>query len=195
VSYILDALKRSEQEEKNRQLPALDSVHVFSRPRPVTSGLIVLLLVSLLVVTGAALYFFMQSNQLVDTVSSLDLDNKDKESEAPEPAAPVVSNSLLINPKPIATKNGITRDPDIVPLRISQLPSDIQRKIPQMRFSSHIFAEDPTLRLVNINGKNISEGETVEDDLLLLEISEEGVVFLFLSYTFEMSVLRDWTVD
>ena len=195
MSYILDALKRSEQEEKIRQMPALDSVHVFSQSRPMISGLIVLLLASLVVVTGAAMYLYAQNSQRVVSVSSLDIESK--ETKAPELASPKTSEAFPIkpNPTPNATENGIAQNADDVPLRISELPNDIQRKIPEMRFSSHIFAEDPTLRLVNINGKNIREGDTVADDLLLLEISEEGVVFFFQSYSFEMSVLRDWTVD
>ena len=75
------------------------------------------------------------------------------------------------------------------------MPASVQRQIPDMRFSSHIFADAADLRMVSINGKSVREGDVVAEGIRLIEITEEGVVLTFRHYTFEMSVLRDWSFD
>ena len=83
----------------------------------------------------------------------------------------------------------------LTPVRVAELPTSVQRQIPDIRFSSHIYANDPSLRMVNINGRIIREGDSVADGISLVEISEDGVVLSYLHYTFEMSVIRDWSFD
>ena len=188
MSYILDALKRSEQEERIRQTPALDAVHVFSSRKSTNPTLMILLLVSLSVATGTAFYLYLSINQQTDSVASTGI-------------VPGDGETLVPAMKPIITKASVDFEPVILnsanesPIAINDLPARIQSRIPEMHFSSHIFAEDPTLRMVNINGKSIREGEKVTDTIRLFEITEEGVVLGYLDYTFEMSVLRDWTFD
>jgi len=64
-----------------------------------------------------------------------------------------------------------------------------------MTFSSHIFADDPALRMVNINGRLINEGDVIAEGIKLLRITEDGVVISYRHYNIEMSVIRDWAFD
>jgi len=191
VSYILDALKRSEQEDRNRQAPALDAVHVFSPARTEKFRLTILFLASLLLVaTGTALYLFLstqgiESNNFADAAKNGPIRERVAPAEAPIALTPLAPDSTLA-----ATSTTIA-----VPVQISELPESVQRNIPEMRFSSHIFAEDSTLRLVNINGNNIREGDIAAKGIRLVEITEEGVLLRYQDQLFEMSVLRDWTID
>ncbi|XOV87337.1 MAG: general secretion pathway protein GspB [Pseudomonadota bacterium] len=79
--------------------------------------------------------------------------------------------------------------------RIAELPPSIQRQIPDLTFSSHIYSDEPTFRMVNINGRSLREGDMIADGIKLVEISEEGVIMSYLHYTFEVSVLRDWSFN
>jgi len=111
---------------------------------------------------------------------------------SPEPAArpPAPTTALapeeeLITPEP-------ARKPRPVP--IGALPRGVQEQIPDLAFSSHIYAEDPALRMVNINGELYRQGDTIARGVKLLEITEEGAVLAYLHYTFEVGVLEDWTL-
>ena len=84
---------------------------------------------------------------------------------------------------------------DNQPINVSELPRDIQSQIPDLRFSSHWFNSDRSFRRVSINGKMLAEGEYVKDELRLEEITEEGVILNYMHYTFEISVLRDWSYN
>ena len=81
------------------------------------------------------------------------------------------------------------------PVRISELPLNVQRQIPDMVFSSHLYADEADFRMVNINGRMYRENEMVSDGVKLIEITEQGVVLTYLHYTFEVSVLQDWSFN
>ena len=94
------------------------------------------------------------------------------------------SEQELIN-KPLASDQALKR--------ITALPTNIQRQIPDLRFSSHLYADDDSFRMVNINGNMFHEGDYIAEVIRLKRISEEGVVLTYLHYTFEISVIRDWS--
>jgi general secretion pathway protein B len=77
-------------------------------------------------------------------------------------------------------------------VRISELPVDVQQQIPDLIFSSHIFADEAGLRMVNINSKMMREGDQISNDITLREITAQGVVLEYRTYVFEVSVLQDW---
>ena len=219
MSYILDALKRSEQEERIRQTPALDADHVISSTRSRNSSestnsiLTILLLVSLIVATGTAVYLYLVNERQVETPGSgsIKVENTNLEKRKAADAVPTATESLgpgptIVNPavpdpiiieraalKPTVAATFATTASIPVPVSIRDLPDHIQQKIPEMRFSSHIYAEDPTLRMVNINGNSIREGDAVVNGIILIKITEEGAVLRYRDHTFVMSVLKDWT--
>ncbi len=171
MSYILDALNKSEQEQRSRQTPGLDSIQGAPVKAPQSKPFWLFLLAMLVVINGSFAYWFY----LKPT------DNK--------PAAIIVDQGRKLFVEPVATVASIT------PVRVAELPASVQRQIPDIRFSSHIYANDPSLRMVNINGRIVREGDSVADGISLVKISEDGVVLSYLHYTFEMSVIRDWSFD
>ena len=56
-----------------------------------------------------------------------------------------------------------------------------------------MYADDNRFRMVNINGNMFQEGDYIAEGIRLERISEEGVVLNYLHYTFEISVIRDWS--
>ncbi len=183
MSYILDALNKSEQERRNRQTPGLDSRH----SAPVTAlqsrSIWLLLLVMLVVINGSFVYWLISEPTESKTATTI-------AEQAQEPSVEQVTTpaDLYKNPTPPTIRS-------ILPVNIAQLPTSVQRQIPDIRFSSHIYADDPSLRMVNIDGRIFREGDIVADGISLVEISEDGVVLSYLHYTFEMSILRDWSFD
>ncbi len=182
MSYILDALKKSEQEQgqKESQAPGLQSVHgspVATSPSGRAVSLIFLMV--LLVVNGLFLYWFTRPGSAPEEVIA-------EEPAAVKPVSAQSSKEYL---------TAASRVAEIRAVGISELPLNVQRQIPDIQFSSHIYADDPSLRLVNINSRSVREGGYVSDDLKLVGITEDGVVLSYQDYTFELSVLRDWSFD
>tara|TARA_R110002072_G_scaffold89232_3_gene199837 strand:- start:15488 stop:16135 length:648 start_codon:yes stop_codon:yes gene_type:complete len=215
MSYILEALNKSEQERRGSQTPDLNTIH---RPPPTKSAtskpwLAVVLVIGLL--NGIALIYWLSSNKSTQPVVT---------GSEPRPAptqqiqpkaipaatttapvvAPVVQSTAqstaqsTVQARPatqVITPTSVPQRPQEPPVRITELPINVQRQIPNLVFSSHLFSNDPGFRMVNINGKMIREGDMVASDLKLLEITEGGVVLGYLHYVFEVSVLRDWSFN
>ncbi len=68
----------------------------------------------------------------------------------------------------------------------NELPASIQQELPNLSVTGHIYSNDPSSRIVNINGQILRDGETVTAGLKLEEITENGVVLNYKGYRFRM---------
>lgn len=213
MSYILDALNKSEQERRDQKTPDLSTVHRAPPPKPQSKFPLVLVITVFAVINIAALgYWFMGSEApatpnttqtstpatspptntaQLPPVAATPAPKPTPAAEKPTPVQVAMDESVgtLITPQTAFQQT--SRDP----VRITELPLNVQRQIPDLVFSSHLYSEEPSFRMVNINGKMIREGDMVANELKLLEISEEGVILGFRHYVFEVSVLRDWSFN
>ena len=204
MSYILDALNKSEQEQKNRQAPGLDAIH--SLPGQNQKGLWIAIACAFLI-TNAGLYFFLatedESLPVQPSVATSEISNTPAVEPAfsePKQTTPMTTELSTSSPTSIPNSAPVTKpiNDETVALttaNIAALPARVQRQIPDMTFSSHIFADDPALRMVNINGRLINEGDVIAEGIKLLRITEDGVVISYRHYNIEMSVIRDWAFD
>ncbi|MEK7238116.1 MAG: general secretion pathway protein GspB [Nitrospirota bacterium] len=69
-------------------------------------------------------------------------------------------------------------------LEKNELPLSVQQELPNISITGHIYSNDLTSRIVNINGQIIREGETVTAGLKLEEITEYGVILSYKGYRF-----------
>lgn len=192
MSYILDALKKSEQELKNHQAPGLGTLHG-SPGAPARPGRSIWLIFSLIVVlvNGLFIYWYTRPEPIVsvkpgnpETIISDELVSAERQQE-----------NLQVVPQDLTMKAISNPGSKMKPVRIAELPVSVQRQIPDLKISSHIYADDPVLRMVNINNRSLREGDFVSDDIKLVGITEDGVVLSYRHYTFELSVIRDWSFD
>lgn len=265
MSYILDALNKSEQERKNRQAPSLETVHSHVAQPAHSPRRWIIALALLLILNAGLLAFWLlnrssttepliaktppapvaanppapaspQSNPAPPTrtasaavaashtplnVAQTRGDQLITPADArPGDIAPTYApsanasdsrasdngslNSDSLNPGSInknPSQNSATGEPSDSgadaenPQKIDDLPVSVQQKIPNLRFSSHIYSNDAKYRMVNINGKMLHEGDFVAQGIRLVRITEEGVVLSYQGYTFEVSVLHGWSFD
>lgn len=174
MSYILDALNKSDKEQ-NPELPpdinkyaGVDSVNRSGLSRLVSSFLIVLVAVNLIFIA----YFWQSGNT----------SNEAAEDELRTEAKQLQRQDRVITPLP--------RPNQLV--RLATMPINVQNKVAQLNFSSHIYSEYSDLRAVNINGERFTEMEMVTSDLQLEQITPDGVIFGFQEQRFEVDVLNDW---
>lgn len=226
MSYILDALNKSEQERRGQQTPGLQTVHRAPPPKTTSKTPIILVIVVFAVINLAGLGYWIMSNepQPATVVAQQPAANPPATIPASQPQTssqnqpavtptPQVTEQAVVQQTPavstvpsttvdnnqspglLITPDSAFQKPTNQPVRITELPLNVQRQIPDLVFSSHLFSDEPSFRMVNINGKMIREGDMVANDLRLLEISEEGVILGFRHYVFEVSVLRDWSFN
>jgi hypothetical protein len=184
MSYILDALNKSEQERERKQTPGLKSLQ--GEPPPSRFQLRhFLYLLALLVAFNSIGVFIYFGN---DSQSETGIPPQDKTPSADTVVTPAISSSSIAAqpadfPAPVTT--GKTVD-------VNDLPDHVIRRLPEVQITAHIYASDPDLRMVNINGVSRSEGDLLSDSLQLVEITEVGVVMNFEGYAYVMNIIEDW---
>ncbi len=70
-----------------------------------------------------------------------------------------------------------------------KLPVDVQRQLPALQFSVHIYTQEPGDRRVKINGRMRQEGQRITPDLTLEAITPKGVIFRFQDHRFSMKAI------
>lgn len=216
MSYILDALKKSDQERSQGNVPDLKTVHM---PVSLEAGparwpyiVIVLLMLSLAFVLGMFRPWDPVSSRQVESSLAAKVESSEVLStpEVKEPInaeqsvsmidAPVekpVTEQIINKPVHVESASYIetpTLDLDSVP-HLYEMPSLVQQAIPEMSFAGHVFSSDINQRTVIINGHSMSEGEVVIQGLKVEQITHNGIVFDYDGQLFRMDVLQDWSFD
>ncbi|MGO9614654.1 MAG: general secretion pathway protein GspB [Dissulfurispiraceae bacterium] len=72
--------------------------------------------------------------------------------------------------------------------QLGDLPPSIREKLPAFTISTSLYSEDPSARLVKINGTTLREGNFLSAGLKLEEITPDGVIFNFQNYHFRVGL-------
>ncbi|GGO80097.1 hypothetical protein GCM10011348_16030 [Marinobacterium nitratireducens] len=70
-----------------------------------------------------------------------------------------------------------------------QLPVEVQRSLPELKFSVHIYSDDPASRRVKVGERMLREGQIITQDVRLVAIIPRGVILSKQEYRFRMNAL------
>jgi len=173
VSYILDALKKSEKERSLGNVPTLGSNdqqqerHVPLRWFLLT---VVCLVVALLVTAG---WVFWSSGAVVGPVGSSTVAPASGPAAAPEIDQPV---DAVFAPE--SATGPAAQDP-AAPVPIGEVESSIRSRIPEIRINVLSYSENSSKRFVMIGQDIFKEGEEVSRGVTVEEIRNSDVIFRF----------------
>lgn len=86
----------------------------------------------------------------------------------------------------ITTTNSSARVPPI-----DALPERFKASIPPFKYLTHIYATEPSMRFIKINGRELYEGDNI-GALRVIEITPEMTVFDFDGVEFSVEAMEDW---
>ena len=207
MSYILEALKKSDKDRKREVVPDLSSDHSFSSLRREERKIhfwqrpIVLILLCL---TVSALFWLLFSDrQQVKIVAEVDPVVALTPRSVPE--KPVVQtpefkqqinkevtevtevtevmSEIVAVPEPEKPEEPVVAP--VIPL-LEELPPDLKATIPQLSFAGPVYADEGKRRMIMINMRVVREGNMVSPGLVLQEIEENGVVLRYQEITFRV---------
>lgn len=204
MSYILEALKKSDKDRKREEIPDLRSDHSWSSPRRKKRKTLVLRIYVVLIVLSlglAALGWLQFSGSQQEELA----EKPDRvappvalPAPVPEKAALAPELKLQINKEVAEVMSRIVSVPEpeqvpeqvevaVLPL-IEDLPSDIKAAIPDLSFAGHVYAAESKQRMIMINMRVVREGDMVSPDLVLVEIAEDGVVLRYKYIDFRVNL-------
>ncbi len=197
MSYILEALKRSQLERPNGEVPTLDSVAWAPETRRWPLAPMAAALLTGVVLASLLAYWWAAARDPVPPVVTAplpppapvrpvaaSLPPKAPES-APLPAerAPAPPAAAPRPGKPV-TVASVPRPPVKVvatptPVSWSDVDPKLRSQIGSLEVSIHLYSDQPTERLVFINGRQYQEGATLKEGPQLERIEPAGIVLSY----------------
>lgn len=221
MSYILDALRKSETERRQGKAPDLgQQVQLIHRPKKRRTSPVVWVALALMVNAGVLAVVFWPERTMPELEAT--------QVPTSEATSPVLAARPEPKPEPmplqepeVVQQPELVAEPIIEPVRerptiitpslrpersmpaasqsgvrprvphLVELPLSFQKSIPDLMFNSHIYSTDPYASRVMINGHYLSQGESFSG-ITVEEVTENGVVLSKQGRTFRVGVVRDW---
>jgi general secretion pathway protein B len=221
MSYILDALKKSEQERGHGSAPNVQTLHSSSLNYHANkTPLWPYFLLTAIVINLAALFYFIIAKTEVEATT--------QEQQRITETSPAVTNTVqTASSKPVGTTiedaysvETVVYKPISIPgsnqgiakqsprarvveaprqqqaslsvLERDELPFEMSQHIPVMEFTAHVYSSNPVQRSIVINGRFMEEGDWLASDLFLSEITPDGAIFDFKGQLFHQGVISAW---
>ena len=212
MSYILDALKKSEQERGNGSIPSVQTIHSSSLNYHQERRLLWpwILIIALIANMAILFYFLKPANKETSVsavehlapanpVSMLQAQPIEKNNFTPAPVnhTPATIEEPVEHTAPATTDDFATTPVmatviDTPAVDIDELPANIRQQIPAMVFSAHVYSSSARQRSLVINDRFMEEGDSVTPELTLFEITPGGAIFDYRGYRFRTSIISGW---
>lgn len=183
MSYILDALRKSDQQRQHGAVPTLLTAQATAAAPKRSAFLFYGLLAAVLVGVGIAIGWLRPWQPEPVAPAAKPIATRSPESDPrqtvptplPEPGQPVGTD-----PVDVAQEQRV--------MTLAELPLSIQQEIPRMSVSVHAYSSEPRNRLVGINERTLREGGDVAPGLRLEQITPDGMIFSYKGYRFSRGV-------
>jgi general secretion pathway protein B len=200
MSFILDALRKSENERQRKQQPGVAGMQVH-KPRRGSGFWIPL--VALLVGVNLSLVFVMwimgerEQPAVTSTSPATDLTSAQPQPRVSvTPATPATVTTTPTPTEPVPSTTAPVRA-DIYSANASEEFGDLPTieelvmqnaiTVDPLRLDIHVYSQQPTERFVFINMTKYTEGDTLEEGPKLVAINASGIVLLHQGQEFLMS--------
>lgn len=205
VSYILEALKKSEQERKM----VSQSVQSEIENEPVCVGapvtqpieaeakwslMAVYLALFILLVLILLKLFYPTMSKVDHKFEGSNLqpaDMYERKSNNHELKVRVKSISSAEYKNDVKRKSASVRQEKKL-IAIEQAPNRLLAAMPALKISSHIYSTQANRRSIVVNGQRMMEGDFVATDMQILEITDQGMVVSAEDWALKISRSRGW---
>ena len=189
MSLILDAIKKSERERQQQEVPGLASNHDEYQSREASrnswSYIVGILLLIVMIV-----YFVNFQNRLSpDQQLTVEVPTTQIVEKNPAPENPQENTIVQIenSPENIVEKTMnstegqalVEKEPADIVGRVINLDPALKNSLPKFNFSSHVFTGNSATSFVVLNDELLGVGESFNDDFKIIQINKEGMVVLF----------------
>lgn len=198
MSYILDALKKSERQRRHGEALIFKQVTPDTMPGFLRPMLFVLAGVALLVGAITAVYVLEKNPPVVatavpnesrpavppapieDLAEQAAVENMSKASSAP--AAPLSASTAA--PAPVAAPSPVAGFGQVPWL--SALPEVFRNSLPPLTVNIHVYTPEESQRILYINNRPVGRGEQIEGGVVMEEIVQDGVILRFRGQLFKL---------
>lgn len=203
MSFILEALKKSEKQQQKKNGQVVRTVYEPVPAKRFRSRSLAVILLVLLFVNGVVLLWLFSPWQTTTPVgtaaktpsSAQNHQLPQAETKGSATLQQPVENNRLMAEKIASQAVKATSPQAVVPLPVtrsekkvylfSQLPLAVQKRIPTLKMSLHAYnREQSSASLIQLNDRILREGDQVTDHIRLEQITADGAVLRYDGYRF-----------
>lgn len=191
MSYILDALRKAEQERQSQQSPDLHSVQGSRVAQKNSSAkwLVIGAIVLAVVAVNVAVWLW-QSRAPASDNGTAGAAAQNEQSRSPVSAAPqqgsAADPAAAVQPVAVAPAEQHSVQ------ELWQVASHIKAAVQDLKFSFHVYSKKPQRRTIIINNHRMREGDKITADLTLEEITKDGVILAHPDTLVHVAILEQW---
>ena len=195
MSYILDALRKSERDRQPTDLATLTPVQRSRSQKRSNRWLISLVLI--LAGNMVLLVYLTFGRGALDNLvpASTSTSASASASAGSLPTGSSERNATDTNVQQLDT-SPIATDPlgveEAVTIRPAVQMDEMRQLLASLTFTSHVFADDPALRSVMIDGRFFREGDSPQQGVALVSITSTGVVLRYRGREIAYNVMEQW---
>jgi general secretion pathway protein B len=195
MSYILDALKKSDQQRQRSATPTLPSaqaaVVVPKQSFSTYYGVLAVILLCAGIAIGwlhpwqaeqTALQSSVARPAISDPGQSVQTARTAQTEMAAKPQQATPTPTPTPAAAPIVLPVGSANAGQVLPM--SELPLAIQNELPALTMQLHSYSSKSGSSMVSINSRMLKEGESLSPGLKLEQITQDGVIFSYKGYRF-----------
>lgn len=202
MSFILDAIKKSEADRKKSQQADIYSLQDQDIARPSvhthrSRWLLLCFALVILVLTGWYLW-----SPLLNYMSEYDAANKDVSAsvvaedalDQKETFTPVIETASTATADELMPTYSINDSlpPNHQIKELWEQPVSFQNQLPTLDFAFHVYSEVAEQRTIIINDRRLTEGQMIARGLKLHTITESGVILFYQDRFFHVDVVTQW---
>jgi cytoskeletal protein RodZ len=194
MSFILDAIKKSESERRRAKQADTQSLQSELRHRGGshgTAGKSLLLLCAIGILAAALWWFWPQLYAQLNHIRN----SNSSSVETLQPPTTAKTDAVAENVT-LEKKQSYSADDELPPRHLIkelwEMPADFQEVIPEFEFSFHFYSNTPAKRSTVINGRTMREGQMVSSKVKLRLITSSGVILYSRGSFFHINVVENW---
>lgn len=212
MSYILDALKKSEQKRRRGSVPDIAALNE-APPQKAGKKRLWLYLIAAALLLNAGIFIWLmkpwepdKALTVAENSAMIENGNASVKSSAqprnmllppkneaqgkiatPSLAAPSMQEKSLSADTPVRelSLSGSMKNASVQGTQgVGDLPLSVQQSIPEIIISAHFYDSEPSSRIVSINGRVMREGQALSGGVKIERITKDGVIFVYQGYRF-----------
>ncbi len=225
MSYILDALNKSEQERrKQNSAPSFHEVPINRTPEKQVQWVYPSLLAAVVIAAGMGYYLAKSTDTPSSSKGFTDRAQPGKaatvvqqqqklheQTPRPRQTAPTNSadsvhspttswpaNASLQSDMPQSSSNPdnrVSANAKISAPFVTELTWPLREAIPSIKYTAHVYSDNGGSGFVILNDAKRYDGYRVAEDLYVKQIQKDGVVLTYRGTAFKLSAMKSWNKD
>ena len=178
MSFILEALKKSERERLKNKPPKFSDA-LMENKKPENNKLYFIVILSLVSIIFLLLYFLIAPKKIEvskTNKNSSEFNQDIKLTDTTKPGAVNLLSADNINKeqRSIEKDSALNNSNEIMDIEIAKVSHNFY--LPDLHIDIHVYSENAAERFVFVNMKKYDEGNFLDEGPLIKAITEEGVV-------------------